>query len=243
MTISLLIILLSSGIAIYLILSTSNRPNHKTIRIACVGDSLTQSSGYPYELWTLLGRSGPYVMGNYSIGPYGDNSTLSDSKHFAVGNFGAGSTTVLLNTETPYMNTSMFQNALEFQPNIVVIMLGTNDAQPNLEVYNASFVGDYVKLIAAFQALASKPDIWVVLPPPVLSNQSGPGRIDPQYLDSTIIPGIEQAAKEASVPIVDVHAAFAGHSDYFRDGVHVNSAGAKLIADEVYKAIISTNSW
>jgi acyl-CoA thioesterase-1 len=90
-----------------------------------------------------------------------------------VRNFGAGSTTVLLNSETPYMNTSVFQNALEFQPNIVIIMLGTNDAQPSLHRYNASFVGDYVKLVAAFQALSSKPKIWIVLPPPVFSNQSG----------------------------------------------------------------------
>ena len=80
-------------------------------------------------------------MGNYSINSKGDNDALSNDTRFAVGNFGAGSTTVSLNTETPYMNTSVFQSALEFQPNIVIIMLGTNDAQPNLESIQCKFCG------------------------------------------------------------------------------------------------------
>jgi hypothetical protein len=102
------------------------------IRVECVGDSLTQSSGYPYELWKLLGSKAPYTMGNYSIGPDDDNGASSNGTRFAVGNFGAGSTTVLLNTETPYMNTSVFQSALEYQANIVIIMLGTNDLSRTL---------------------------------------------------------------------------------------------------------------
>jgi lysophospholipase L1-like esterase len=111
--------------------------------------------------------------------------------NYTVGNFGVGGTTVSLNSQSPYMNTSAFQNATEFQPNIVIIMLGTNDAHPVLEQYNGSFVDDYVKLVAAFQALVSKPKIWIVLPPPVFNNESG---ISPEYFRLTVIPGIEQAA-------------------------------------------------
>jgi acyl-CoA thioesterase I len=242
LAVSLVMIFISLGIAAFYVLTTQNQPTSSDeIRIACVGDSLTQSSGYPYELWKLLGSSAPYTMGNSSINPKADNNTLSNGTRFAVGNFGAGSTTVLLNTETPYMNTSMFQSALDFQPDIVVIMLGTNDAQPNLEQFTASFVGDYMKLIAAFQALPSKPDIWVVIPPPIIGNQSG--SIDPEYFTLTIIPSTEQVANETNLPTINVYSAFAlnaaNYSDYYRDGVHVNSAGAKLIADEVYSALTS----
>jgi lysophospholipase L1-like esterase len=152
-----------------------------------------------------------------------------------VGNFGVGGTTVLLNTETPYMHTSAYKDALAFQPDIVIIMLGTNDAQPNLKQYNASFVGDYVKLINSFKALESKPEIWIVLPPPIFSNQSG--RMDPVYFTNTIIPDIRQAANQTNLPIINVYSALEDHPNYFTDGLHPNRSGAELIANEIYNSI------
>jgi len=212
------ILVISSGITAYFILTTGNKNlSSDLIRVVCVDDSLTQSTEYPYDLWMLLGTS------NYTLG-----------------NFGVGSTTVSLKSETPYMNTSVFQSALEFQPNIVIIMLGTNDAQPSLHQYNTSFVDDYVKLVAAFQGLSSKPQIWIVLPPPIFSNQSG--KISPEYFKLTVIPCIEQVANETNLPIINVYSALTSYSNYFSDGVHPNGEGAKLIADEVYKAIISQNT-
>ena len=218
LAIGLVIILVASGITAFFILIIRNeQPSPDAIRVACVGDSLTQSTEYPYDLRVMLGTA-----------------------NYTVRNFGVGSTTVLRNTETPYMNTSAFQNALEFQPNIVIIMLGTNDAQPNLKGENASFVGDYVTLINTFQALPSKPKIWVVLPPPIFSNQSG--KIDPEYFKFTLIPFMQQAANETNSPIINVNSALASYSNYFADGVHPNRAAAKLIANEIYKAIISQNT-
>jgi lysophospholipase L1-like esterase len=219
LAIGLGILFVSSGIVAFFILAALNNKslsNTTRISVACVGDSLTQSTEYPINLATLLGAN------------------------YTVVNFGAGSTTVSLNSETPYMNTSIFQNALEFQPKIVIIMLGTNDAQPNLEQNNASFVGDYVKLVAAFQGLPSKPKIWIVLPPPIFSNQSG--KLNPEYFNTTIIPSIEQTADETNLPIINVYSALTSHSNYFLDGEHPNSEGAKLIADTIFKSIISQNT-
>jgi lysophospholipase L1-like esterase len=201
--------LLVTGIAAYCLLG-SQQPER--IRVACIGDSLTQSSEYPYELWSLIGN-----------------------QSYDLRNFGAGSTTVLRSSETPYMNTSIYSEALEYRPNIVIIMLGTNDAQPSLHSYNHSFTTDYTLLINSFLGLESKPEVWVVLPPPIISNQSG--AIDSAYFDDQIIPGIMQAANQTGMPVIDVHSAFAGHSEYYKDGLHVNSAGANAIADTVYRTI------
>ena len=77
--------------------------------------------------------------------------------NYTVGNFGVGGSTASLDSENPYMNESAFQDAKEFQPNIVIIMLGTNDANPLIRPNNGSFVDDYVKLVEEFQALSSKP--------------------------------------------------------------------------------------
>jgi lysophospholipase L1-like esterase len=217
-TIGLVILLVASGITVFFILTAGDKkPSSDAIRIACVGDSLTQSTEYPYILWNLLG-----------------------TENYALRNFGAGATTVLLNSETPYMNTSVFQDALDFQPDIVIIMLGTNDAQPSLHPYNASFVGDYVELVAAFQELSSNPEIWVVLPPPIFNDQGG--KTSPAYFKNTIIPDIKQAANETNLPTIDVYSALASYPDYFPDGVHANREAAELMANEIYNALISQNT-
>jgi acyl-CoA thioesterase I len=183
-----------------------------TIRVACVGDSITEGFLYPEELWMLLGIN------------------------YTVGNFGAGGTTISLSSQTPYMNEPVFQEAKEFKPNIVIIMLGANDANPENEKYIANFVKDYMKLIDAFQTLPSKPHVWVVKPPPVVGNGTG---LSTEFFEENVIPSIEQVAKDANLPLIDVHAAFFNHLDYFWDGVHPNYEGSKLIAQTVYDALTS----
>jgi len=180
------------------------------IRVACVGDSITAITGYPSDLQSLLGSG------------------------YTVGNFGVNGTTVLLDSWNPYMNQSEFQKALDFKPNIVIIMLGTNDDLQMLRPSNTSFEEDYTKLIYAFQQLESTPKIWIVTPPPIFSNSSD---LSNAYFKGMIIPKIEDLAHKMNLPLIDVYSAFGNHSDYFVDGVHPNSEGAALIASEVYKAI------
>jgi acyl-CoA thioesterase I len=237
LTIPIVILLTASAIVAYYSLSPENKPPpSESIRVACVGDSITQSSAYPYELWKMLGRSGPFVIGNHTLPPDEDNLTPNSNTSYSIGNFGVGGTLVTLKSESPYMNSSAFPLALEFQPDLVFIMLGTNDAQPSVHGFNTSFVSDYKTLISAFQALASKPKIWIVLPPPIFDSQGG--KTSPEYLAQTLIPLIRQTANETGLPIIDAYSVLINHPEYFPDGVHPNAVGAKLIANEVYKAII-----
>ncbi len=205
------ILLVSSGLLVVFFgnLGSSSKP----IRVACVGDSITEGFGYPNELWMLLGAD------------------------YSVGNFGAGGSTVSLNSDKPYMNQSAFHEAKAFLPDIVVIMLGTNDASSDYR-YIDEFVADYKKLISEFQTLPSKPEVWLVKPPPIFNNSLGP--IDTN-LEQGVIPRIEQVANELGLPLIDVHAALLNHPEYFLDGVHPTIQGTKIIASEVNIAIISAN--
>ncbi len=207
----LIVLLVFLGVLAFFVVTTTNQPPTNSIRVACVGDSLTQLTYYPNDLRQMLGSD------------------------YTVRNFGVGSTTVSLESETPYMNTSKFQDALEFNPDIVVLMLGTNDAQPSLHQYNASFVDNYLTLVAAFQALPSDPQIWIVLPPPIFDDQSG--KISPQYFADTLIPIIGQVAEQADLPVIDVYSALADGAQYFPDGVHPDQKGAEIIAQTIYKAL------
>jgi acyl-CoA thioesterase-1 len=209
------ITMLGLVIASFQTMNVQNKGVHGPSRIACVGDSITEASGYPSYLQSLLGSQ------------------------YLVENFGVSGSTVLLNSGRPYMNQPEFQSAKKFQPNTVVIILGTNDGHHELHQYNESFEGDYEKLITQFRQLKSKPQIWIVKPPPIFSNSS---ELSSTYFTQTIIAQIEEVANKQNLPIIDVYSAFGNHTDYFEGGVHPNSQGAALIASQVYKAITGQNS-
>lgn len=180
------------------------------IKVACVGDSITQDTKYPAYLQMMLGDK------------------------YSVGNFGSRESTALLLSWKPYMNQSEFQSAKDFKPNIVVIMLGTNDGLWMLQPFNESFEQDYATLIDSFQQLDSNPQILIAKPPPIFSNSSD---LSSAYHSNTIIPKTEDLANKLNLPIINVYETFGDHADYFDDGVHPNSQGAELIASEVYGAI------
>jgi acyl-CoA thioesterase I len=210
----LIVIVAASTIAavfVYMQTQTTNSQiQRQIIKVACVGDSITANFGYPETLQKLLG------------------------KNYLVGNYGLGGTTVTLDGETPYMYESSFAEATESQPDIVIIMLGTNDAHPSLHKYNGSFVNDYITLVNAFRNLNSKPQIWIVKSPPIFNNGTG---LSTEFLSQTILPKIEEVAQRTGLPLVDAYTPLLDKPEYFGDGVHPTFEGAILIANEVYKAI------
>jgi acyl-CoA thioesterase-1 len=178
------------------------------IRVACVGDSITEG-GYPSELQVMLGSE------------------------YHVGDFGACGTTVSLSTNKPYMNETARLASRAFQPSIVIIMLGTNDAQADAESFD-NFSEDYKQLIAEYQSLASEPEIWLVKPPPIFENSFN---LSETSLEQGVIPQIEQVATELNLSTIDVNSIMAAYPEYFMDGVHPSSEGAAVIANEIIQAI------
>jgi alpha-L-fucosidase 2 len=204
----LAILILASGGA-SLFVTQIGKANKPVIRVACVGDSLTSDTKYPDELENMLGP-------NYN-----------------VVNFGVGRTTVSLEFNKPYMSQSAAQGAQYFEPDIVVIMLGTNDAYLGQQQWN-NFSSDYKTLISKFQTLPSNPKIYLTLPPPVFDNTIG---LNGTTLDTEIIPKIQQTANDLGLPLIDVHTPLLGQPDGFVDGVHPNSEGSEVIAAQVFDAI------
>jgi acyl-CoA thioesterase-1 len=184
------------------------------IRVACIGDSITAISEYPVDLQAMLGRN------------------------YKVSNFGVVGTTLLSTAYKPYIYEKALQRAKLFQPNIVVIMLGTNDAHVGNYPLMDSFVADYENLISEFQVLLSNPEIFLVKPPPIFTNEFG---LTNALLVEEVIIRIEQVAKNFGLLTIDVYNPFVNHPEYFKDGVHPTSEGASIIASEIYREIIQTN--
>ena len=215
--IALTIAFLISPIPVFnLIHGQTAKPKQATpiepIRVACVGDSITQITNYTSDLQTMLGTN------------------------FSVGNFGVSGSTVTLSSFKPYMQQPQFQNAQQFNPNIVIMMLGTNDAHYDTEKLEGNFQTDYNQLINSFQNLTSSPQIFVVDPPPVFNNTLG---IDPGFFANTIIPEIQNIASNQNLPQINVYNSFGDNANLTVDGIHPNSDGANLIATQVSDAITS----
>jgi lysophospholipase L1-like esterase len=185
------------------------------IRVACVGDSITQGSGtkgnpYPKQLQELLGDS------------------------WNVGNFGVSGRTLLRKGDHPYWNEKAYQNALAFKPDVVIIKLGTNDTKPQNFAHEKEFAADLRDLAKSFLDLESKPRVFLCRPVPVVGQ--GNFRITEENLQK-LMPHIEAVAKELKLGIIDMHAALKDKPQLIPDRVHPNAEGALEMAKTAFTAL------
>jgi len=189
--------------------NNDNNPSAQT-RVALVGDSITELTKYPYYVTLILGPN------------------------YLVGRFGVCGSMVSLDYEAAYVHTEAFVEASNFKPDVVVVMLGTNDANVSLKESRTNFVEDYLVLIEKLQSFESKPLVWVVKPPPIFNETLG---YSTEGLAKGVIPAITEVARRANVSIIDVYSALT-NSHYFLDGVHPNDEGAMTIARVVCQALV-----
>jgi len=188
----------------------------RSIRVACVGDSITQGAKlakgmtYPEQLQKLLGSA------------------------WIVKNFGKSGRTLLKQGDFPYWNESIYQDALQFAPDVVIIKLGTNDTKPQNWKYITDFKNDYRALVESFRSLPGKPRIYICTPCPVVG--SGAFTINNAGIIEEV-GWVKELAAELNVGLVDMNAAFAGKSELLPDKVHPNAEGATLLAGTVYSAL------
>ena len=187
-----------------------------TIRVACVGDSITAGVGagrgqaYPAQLGRMLGGK------------------------WEVRNFGVSGCTLLNHGDNPYQKQGAFKAALAYKPDVVVIMLGTNDTKPQNWKHKDQFAADYKDQIGQFAALPGKPRIFICRPVPVPGSGNW-GINEPGVKEE--IPVIDKLAEETASGMIDMHAALADHPEMLPDRVHPNTAGAAAMARAACKAL------
>ena len=195
------------------------------IRVACVGDSITYGAmvfdhahkSYPAQLGALLGTG--YVVNNYG---YSGRAAHPD-------------------TDMPYTAEKLYRQSLSFAPDIVVIMLGTNDTRTGNWHGQDAFVQAYGAILDSYIQLPSSPEVIIMAPPPAFSFV---GKVR-YHIDATLVKnevnaGVRLLAEEKGLTFVDLYEVFDGKSNLFVDGVHPSAKGATLLAETVYKTIAKT---
>ena len=194
-------------------------PKPDAVRVACVGDSITDgygidlrtANGYPAQMQTMLGDG------------------------YWVRNFGLSARTLMNSGDRPYMKEDVWQEAQDFQPEVVVIKLGTNDAKTANWAHKAEFTKDFQQMIDALKALPSHPKIFLCTPIPAAKEI---WTITDRVIVEEMIPLINRVAKKNKLTVIDLHTALTGHEDLYQgDGIHPTQQGARVIAEVVAKAI------
>jgi lysophospholipase L1-like esterase len=193
-------------------------PAKDAVRVACIGNSITEGFGipmssqlgYPAQLQKLLGS-------NYN-----------------VRNFGVSAHTMLNKGDNPYMKRPEWQYAQAFNPQVVVIKLGTNDSKPYNWQYGKEFSADLQQMIDALKALPTKPTIYLASPIKVHEN---PYQINDSIVANEIIPIINKVAKKNKLQVIDLYHSITDKKLYLSDGVHPNDKGTAEMAKVIANAI------
>lgn len=187
------------------------------IKIACVGNSITQGPGrenpdsYPLQMQALLGDA------------------------YEVVNFGVSGRTLLRKGDYPYWNEPQFQQVKDFAPDILVIMLGTNDSKPQNWQYASEFRQDYLDMIAEFKkTMPVDGKVYVVMPVPVTKDNFN---IRAEVMNNEQRMMIMDIARDSGSELIDLYTPLMNKGELLPDGVHPNTEGLGIMASVIARAI------
>lgn len=193
----------------------------KTIRVACIGNSITYGTGivdrtndsYPSQLQRLLGSN------------------------YQVGNFGKPGATLLYHGHRPYVKQEEFREAIAFKGDIAVMHLGINDTDPrNWPNYRDEFVKDYLSIMDSLRAANPKVRIILARMTPIADRH-------PRFVSGTkqwhgeIQTAIETVAHVSGAELIDFYEPLYSYPYLLPDAIHPNPEGAGILAKTVYSGI------
>lgn len=193
----------------------------KTIRVACIGNSITYGTGiadrtndsYPSQLQRLLGSN------------------------YQVGNFGKPGATLLYHGHRPYVKQEEFKEAIAFKGDIAVMHLGINDTDPrNWPNYRDELVKDYLSIMDSLRAANPKVRIILARMTPIADRH-------PRFVSGTkqwhgeIQTAIETVAHVSGAELIDFYEPLYPYPYLFPDAIHPNPEGAGILAKTVYSGI------
>ena len=189
-------------------------------RVACIGDSITWGftllnpwkQGYPALLQEKLG------------------------KEYEVRNFGYNDASARFDADTPYVNKRVYRESLEWNPDIVLLMLGTNDTKtrnwdPDI------FRRDYRRIVDSYLELPSGPRVILIAPIRIFPVMGIPILgVHPETMEEGVRPAIREIADGMGLELVDLKDLFID-TKYCRDGVHPQKTGARMLAEAIWSAV------
>lgn len=198
----------------------------KSTRLACIGNSITQytaqantdpKDAYPVKLSEMLG-----------------------AKWYSINEGWSGAYMQKVSPQS-YWNSTRLKDVIDYKPDVVTIMLGTNDSR-QADWHSDKFIADYESMIDSLNTLNPKPKIWLAAPiPSWMINGAWPyNGISNDIIKGQTLPALKQVAKDKGLDIIDANTPFQALARLVPDGVHPIAAGQDSLAHIIYRAIAAS---
>ena len=198
-------------------LKARQAPKSDAIRVACIGNSITD--GHGIDMASAYGY--PALL----------QKKLGDK--YWVKNFGVGARTMLNKGDFPYMNELAWKDAQAFKPDVAVIKLGTNDSKGHNWKHGDEFRQDLEQMVKTL--LSNKTQIYLCTP---IRAEKDSWDISDSIIANYIIPIQYEVAKKYGLSLIDLHSLFEGGEELMLpDGIHPNGKGADRLADIISNQI------
>ncbi len=200
------------------------------IKVALVGDSVTY--GHSIKNWP---------KNNY---PALLSDLLGDG--YCVKSYGVSGSTVQPDGDQPYDATKAYQWSHEFEADILVFMLGSNDSKPENWKGTEKFKEEYLKLLATYTEVENPPVVLLCTPPTAYFPEGVTEGLSNYNVQPEIIEEVAEIVKDVAVDkeytLININDLTDNRRDLFgKDNVHPNNDGAKEIASAVYDFIKNVN--
>ena len=187
------------------------------VRVACIGDSIT----WGFTLLNPWKHSYPAVL----------QEKLGDG--YDVRNFGHNDASARFDADTPYVTKKEYRESLAWNPDVVLLMLGTNDTKRrnwDPEIFRR----DYGRLVDSYVNLPSAPRVILIAPIQIflLGGLAIMG-LYPDTMEGGVRPAVHEIAAQKGLQLIDLHDLFTD-SSYMMDGVHPQKQGARMLAEAIY---------
>ncbi|MGC8802543.1 MAG: GDSL-type esterase/lipase family protein [Bacteroidales bacterium] len=197
------------------------------VRFGFIGNSITIGTGltspqtecYPAQIGVLLASK------------YGDTCE--------VRNFAVSGRTMLRKGDFPIWNELDFRRALNYAPDILFVLLGTNDSKPqNWDTYGNEFLTDYRAMLDTFRWRNPHVKFIVCLPPPAFDVVWG---IRDSVIKNHIIPLVDSVARLYDALLIDFYTPLLDSAALFPDKIHPNARGARAMAEIAFDRIVESD--
>ena len=231
----LLVIMFLGGLGVFFYLYNNGlsglynntEPKEGQIKVACVGDSITY--GHSVSGWKK--NNYPAVL----------QEILGDAYH--VANFGVSGACVNEKGNKPYTSRTVYEESLQYEADILVLMLGTNDSKPRNWIDVETFLKQYQDLLDTYLEQENNPKVYICICAKsyyINGRTSGLAKysIQPDIVDQ-IATALKEKYEKEDVVIIDIHDLTGKHPEWFeKDGIHPDKDGAKAIAGEIGGMIV-----
>lgn len=188
-----------------------------------------------HEYVAVVGDELTYGMKANSINAYPINLQAYLGNDFSIKSFYSFGATVRDDVKGSFRKTTAYNGSLDWEPGIVVIMLGTNDINTANWKDAAEYKKDLISLIQTYKKLESTPQIYLCTTPYII-DEIAPGSLKNARVKE-IVKVQKEVAKKLELTIIDTYDFLKDKPEYYFSGVYLNDEGypamAKFIADRI----------